>query len=198
MTLKRYLATGAVVAVCAGALASAQTPPPSDPPPAQPTATQPEPHAQMGHAQMGHHEKKSVTLVGCLYREADVPGRQPNIAERAGVLEDYILADATPASAAGEPGATGTSGVAEAGKMYKVEHLSDDRLREFVGKRVEVTGKIDADDDDVRRPAGTSGAPSPEPDRSLGPDAIELPEFEAESIKEASGTCPATPEAPRR
>ena len=193
MTLKRYAATGAVVALCAGALASAQTPPAGEPQPAQPTATQPEPHAQMGQ-----HEKKSVTLVGCLYREADIPGRQPNIAERAGVLEDYILAEAKPADAAGEPGATGTSGAMEAGKMYKVEHLADDRLREFVGKRVEVTGKIDADDEDVNQPAGTSGTPAPDQDESLGPDEIELPEFEAESIKEASGTCAASPQAPRR
>ena len=39
--------------------------------------------------------KPTTTLSGCLYREDQVPGRKPNVAERAGILEDYILADAT-------------------------------------------------------------------------------------------------------
>ncbi len=33
------------------------------------------------------------TIVGCVYEEKDVPGRAPNVAERVGVLEDYILAE---------------------------------------------------------------------------------------------------------
>jgi hypothetical protein len=36
-----------------------------------------------------------TTLTGCLYNERDIPGRTPNVAERAGVLEDYILAEVT-------------------------------------------------------------------------------------------------------
>jgi hypothetical protein len=36
----------------------------------------------------------SVTVEGCLVREKDVPGRQPNAAERAGVMEDYLLTNA--------------------------------------------------------------------------------------------------------
>src|SRR6187551_2442218 len=39
--------------------------------------------------------RPNATLTGCLYREEQVPGRKPNIVERAGVLEDYILADVT-------------------------------------------------------------------------------------------------------
>ena len=41
----------------------------------------------------------STTLVGCVYQEKDVPGRAPNVAERAGVMEDYILAEISPAEA---------------------------------------------------------------------------------------------------
>jgi hypothetical protein len=88
----------------------------------------------------------TTTLSGCLYREAQVPGRTPNVAERAGILEDYILADATAAStASATSGATGTSGAARpvTGTMYKVERIADDQLKALVGKRVEVTGKID-------------------------------------------------------
>ena len=43
--------------------------------------------------------RPTTTLVGCLYREDQVPERKPNIAERAGILEDYILADAKTSSA---------------------------------------------------------------------------------------------------
>jgi hypothetical protein len=70
--------------------------------------------------------------------------------------------------------------------MYKVEKIPDERLKALVGKRVEVTGRID--------PEGTPTTPAGAgPDRGLGPDRINLPEFEAASIRESSGTCPATP-----
>ena len=136
-------------------------------------------------------QQPTTTLVGCLYREEQVPGRKPNVAERAGVLEDYILADAAVPSGPSKPGAVGTSGTAPAsGTMYKIEGPSDEQLKALVGKRVEVTGRID--------PQGAGATPGgPTPDRSPGPDDINLPEFETSSVKEISGTCPATP-APRK
>jgi hypothetical protein len=55
-------------------------------------------------------------------------------------------------------------------------------------------GKIDPEGGGpLNRP--TSG---PTPDKGLGPDKINLPEFEAASIKETAGTCPATPAARSR
>jgi hypothetical protein len=120
-------------------------------------------------------------MVGCLYREAQVPGRSPNVAERAGVLEDYILVGAAPASSAqSSTSASATSATAASGRMFKVEGIDDDRLKAMVGKRVEVSGRVDADVEGRR-------------DQSLGPDTINLPEFEAQSIREVSGECPATP-----
>ena len=116
-------------------------------------------------------------------------GRTPNVVERAGVLEDYILADATmpPATRPGTPpGAVGTSGaVPSTGNMYKVENIPDERLKALVGKRVEVSGRIDPED------AGLGGASTR--DRGPGPDQVNLPEFEASSIREVGGTCPAVP-----
>jgi hypothetical protein len=128
-----------------------------------------------------------TTLTGCLYNERDVPGRTPNVAEKAGVLEDFILADVTmPAAPSGgsratTPGVAGTSGTAPT--MYKVENIADETLRGLVGKRVEVAGRIDAE----------RGQTAPTPDKGIGPDRINLPEFEASSIKEVTGTCPAKP-----
>jgi hypothetical protein len=134
-----------------------------------------------------------------VYRENQVPGRKPNVAERAGVLEDYILADATvsPADPASKE-ATGTSGTAASvpasGSMYKIERIPDERLKSLVGKKVEVKGKIDPQ----RRPAGPGSATgAPTPDKGPGPDQINLPELEASSIREISGTCPTSP-APRK
>ncbi|HXE79779.1 MAG TPA: hypothetical protein VNK41_03450 [Vicinamibacterales bacterium] len=132
----------------------------------------------------------STTLTGCVYREEDVPGRTPNVAEQAGVLEDYILAvSETPGA-----GTAGTSGTAAAaGRMFKLEHVADEELSRMVGKRVEVTGKIEAEAGDT----GATGATGTTGDASVGPDRIELPEFEVTSIREVGGDCPATPGAGR-
>ena len=133
----------------------------------------------------------NITLVGCLYREQSVPGRTPNVAEKAGVLEDYILADASLPADANKNTTLAT------GNMYKVENIADEKLQSLVGKRVEVMGKIDPEGSGApgRAPGGAA------PDKGLGPDRINLPEFEASSIKESTragaGTCPATA-APRK
>ena len=137
-------------------------------------------------------QQPTTTLTGCLYREDQIPGRKPNVAERAGILEDYILADARTASKQAKPGetgeATGTAGTTTPGAaMYKVEGPADEKLKALVGKRVEVTGRIDPEK--IR-----GGAPgTATKDRGPGPDEINLPEFEATSIREISGSCPATP-----
>jgi hypothetical protein len=185
-----------------------------------------------------------TTLTGCVYREEDVPGRTPNVAERVGILEDYILAEVSmagaPGQGAGSGAATGVGATATAGSsatadrpeasagaqartesdagqgqretagttgagapasqvaqhpMYKLEHEDDDRLQALVGKRVEVTGRIDAEEGDFKSsPTAAAGSGvKPAEDRSVGPDRIELPEFEISSIREIEGTCPASP-----
>ena len=141
--------------------------------------------------------KPTITVTGCVYREDQVPGRTPNAAERAGILEDYILADvavAEPRSQSGAaPGATGTSGTVPAtGTMYKVENIPDERLKALVGKRVEVSGRIDPEG---RNQLGVGGGARS--DAGLGPDAISLPEIEGSSIREVAGSCPAKPPLPK-
>jgi hypothetical protein len=178
VTLALPLVTALAMAQSAG---QPQDPPRQTPPPPTATAQQP-----------------TTMLVGCLYREDQVPGRKPNVAERAGILEDYILADASissaPAKPGATPGATGTTGAKPAtGTMYKVEGPSDEKLKALVGKKVEVTGRIDPEGG-----PGTTPSTTPKPDRGPGPDQINLPEFEATSIREVSGgTCPATPAPPK-
>jgi hypothetical protein len=197
--LKKHLIAGTLAMACATGILAAQAP--SSPAAQQPPAGGAAPTAPASPVAApvqapASTQAGSTTLTGCLYRENQIPGRTPNVAERAGVLEDYILADASSASPqAARPGATagatGTSGsTPSAGNMYKVESIADDQLKTLVGKRVEVMGRID--------PQGGTAAGGPTRDKSPSPDQVNLPEFEATSIKEVAGTCPATPAARNR
>ena len=171
--------------MCASLVGAAQNPSPA----AQQPSSQQEPRATAPQATT---PQASTVLTGCVYREKDVPGRAPNVAERAGVLEDYILAEVRPASASGTAGTTGTAGTAGTMQpMYKLELVSDDKLKTMVGKRVEVTGRIDAEAGDAK-----SAAPAPptsQTDKVIGRDKVDLAEFEVTDIKEIAGSCPATP-----
>jgi hypothetical protein len=139
-------------------------------PPIQPQAKRP-----------AAQEQPMITVEGCLMREQDVPGRKPNVAERAGVLEDYILASAKMISGSppqavkeqakpGEP--TGTSG--RLAPMYDVKGLDDEKLKPLAGKRVQIDGSFA----DVTR--------SP----SAGPTE-DLVDIRATAIRPATGDCPA-------
>lgn len=179
--MKRLWMSGAA-AVFALSMASVGAQTPQNPPQqTQPPTQSPQSSATQTEA--------TTTLTGCVYKEADIPGRTPNVAERAGIMEDYILV--TSDSGSGTAGATGTSGTtgaaASAPKAFKLEHAPDEKLSSVVGKRVEVTGRVDKGGS----AAGTTGV---QPDKNpVSPDQIELPEFEVTSIKEVEGTCPATP-----
>lgn len=172
--LKKHVFTGTVAAMCAAVGLSAQSAPqPQDP---AATTTQTEPSAG---------DPGTTTVTGCVYKESDVPGRSPNVAEQAGILEDYILAGAETSGQSGSAAAA-----ASAGAMYKLEHADDEQLSAAVGKRVEVTGRIDAEADDSTVSPNDAATQT---DESLGPDQVELPEFEVTSIRNVEGDCPATP-----
>ena len=185
---KRYVVITAAAVICSGFAGAAQSPSPTaqQPPSQQPPAPQSEPRATPPAS------SASTVLTGCVYREKDVPGRAPNVAERAGVLEDYILAEVRPAAASGTAGATGTAGSGRPASMYKLELIADEKLSAVVGKRVEVTGRIDAEPGDTKSQPATPPSTSPT-DKAVGRDKIDLPEFEVTNLKEIEGTCPATP-----
>jgi hypothetical protein len=182
----RVILSGAAAIMFAGALSSAQITPQGgiQQRPPQPTTQQPRAKAQAGTV---------TTLTGCLYQEDSVPGRTPNFAEKAGVQEDFILADAAPSreqnrlpdrpiAEAGQPDQRPdppAEGLAT-GRMYKVTSIDDDRLKDLVGKRVEVTGSIKVDDD-VR--------PGEKP-----ANFKDLPNIDATSIRQLAGPeCPTSP-----
>jgi hypothetical protein len=158
-----------------------------------------DPNPQQPPAGQKMQSEQMVTVVGCLQHEKDVPGREPNVAERAGIAEDYLLTNAEIKSGgkAGTAGTTGTeptTGAMAAKKTFKIVGMDDDRLRNFVGKRVEIQGRLE----DMRsRPRGTSGTPPttppttpPERTEPGQKTAEELPEVRASNIREVAGTCP--------
>jgi hypothetical protein len=173
--MKRYLiGSGFAGALLLAASVGAQYPPTSQPSPTTPSTK--EPAAQ---------EAKAVTVEGCLVREADVPGRKPNVAERAGLGEDYILTStkvvkgSAPGSASSEarPGTpTGTSGTQAA--MYQVKGIDDEQLKSNIGKRVQIVGTFENTD---RATAS--------PDKAAAAD--ELIELRGTTLTAASGDCPA-------
>jgi len=131
---------------------AAQGPPPNP----QTPQTPPRPAPTM--QQPASQPSSTVTVEGCLMREKDI-GREPNVAERAGIAEDFILTNAkmvkgnappdaartgqtppkpgTDAARAGQPG---TGQAANLQPMYDVKELDADRLKTFVGKRVQIEG----------------------------------------------------------
>jgi hypothetical protein len=164
--MSRYLLGGAAALVVAFLSSSAYS---QSPPPTQPGATAPLAEA-----------RPTATIEGCLVREDEVPGRKPNVAERAGVLEDYILTDATilkgSAGPAAQPRAGAPVGTTGSRLMYEVQGISDDRLETFVGKRVRIDGSFENTDRAQARPE--SGTP-----------ADDLPEIRGTAIREVAGAC---------
>jgi hypothetical protein len=79
----------AISCVTAGVLL-AQPPPPSTP---QPPPTSPQ-RPTTAPQPSDDNRDRMVTATGCLKQEKDVAGARPNVAERAGVGEDFILTQA--------------------------------------------------------------------------------------------------------
>ena len=121
-----------------------------------------------------------VTVVGCLYRAADVQVTQPDGRTDVARAKGFVLTDATLESSGRAP-ASGT--------MYKVDKLEEKRLEPHVGKRVELVGQIEADATDLHVAANgttsTAGRSDPRP--------AKIPEFDAISIHQVAGACPARP-----
>lgn len=108
-------------------------------------------------------DQQVLTIRGCLKEEKDVPGLKPNVAERAGITEDYVLTNAK--MAPGSP----VSGIGVA-PMYEIEGIPEAELKKHVNHEVELTGSI-------TQPTATAS------------DAT--PDFKATSLKMIAATCPA-------
>ena len=168
--------------VCAGALSmNAQQPPEQQRPPQQQRPATGDTTQRATPA-----ADQTITVTGCLKAEKDVPGRRPNVAERAGVTEDYILTNVKMA-----PGAT-TSAIGLA-SMLEIEGIAEGDLQKHLNHQVEVTGRVTTGAMQGNR--GTAPQTNPGAERREGtPQAAanaDLPNFQATSIKMLAATCPA-------
>ena len=119
-----------------------------------------------------------ATVEGCLRREADVPTRKPNIAERAGIAEDYLLTDSRIVKGSGPEGIE-KGGSYNKAAMFDVTGLSMDQLKSNLNKRVQIDGTILHAERAVK-PA--QGDPSDDP----------LVELNGKAIRSVSGDCSTT------
>jgi hypothetical protein len=173
--MRRALFGGTLAGALALTVTVAAQNPPSQPP--RTSTPQDPPRAEA--------QKTMVTVEGCVTREADVPGRKPNVAERAGVAEDYILTStkvikgsAPPTSSAARSGDTPTGTAGTQAAMYEIEGLDDERLKPHVGRRVQIEGTFEHVD--RAREAPERGTP-----------ADDLVEIRATTIRQVAGECAA-------
>ena len=135
--------------------------------------------------------QEQVTVLGCVQKEADFrktqdAGRGGVVGTGVGVGNEFILANATmsTADAAGSTAAT---------TAFELTGPNEGQAQQFVGRRVEVVGKIKAAE------TSASGAPTGGPTAGAPPSGVDvaskdlkLREIEITSIRAAaSGTCPA-------
>ena len=143
-------------------------------------------------------DQEQVTIVGCIQREADY--RSARDAGKGGVAgtgvgagNEFILTNASMSkdSAAGTAGATGTSGAAAT--AYELSGTGEGQASAFVGKRVEITGKLKpAETTASGRPTGGATAGQPPSGVDVTSKDLKLREIDVVSVKAASsGTCPA-------
>ena len=135
-----------------------------------------------------------ITVTGCIQREADY--RQARDAGKGGAAgtgvgagNEFILSNAS-VKAGAEAGAVGTTGAAAT--AYELTGSGEGQASAFVGKRVEITGKLKAAETSASgKPTGGATAGQPPSGVDATSKDLQLRELEVSSVKEATGTCPA-------
>ena len=119
--------------------------------------------------------KPTVTVEGCVATENEIPGRKENLAERAGLSEDFILVNAkvvkgrAPAAAKDDTGGVVSNALRP---MYEIGGLTDEQLKVHVGRRVRIDGTFS----NLARDAAA-------------PKNDDLVELNATTIRQVPGTC---------
>ena len=179
-------ALAATVILGSAAFAQSTANPPAQQPPAAPAA-QKEPAEQ-------------VTLIGCVqseedYRKANNLGKGGTAGTGVGAGNEFILVAAMKAPAGGATaGTAGTAGPTATGTdAYELSGDKESELKAFVGKRVEIAGKMKAAETTTTgKPTGGATAGTPPTGVDIASKDLKLREIDIVSVKESPGTCPAT------
>jgi hypothetical protein len=190
----KLLAGGTVaLAMAMTMVAQAQTPP-------QPPTTQPS-----AQAPAAEKDAKEVTIVGCVQREADYRreksmGSGGAAGTGAGAGNEFVITNASLATKGSGETATGTAGSAPmAGSAaYELTGSGERQAEQFVGKRVEIIGKLKPAEMGASGPTGGATAGEPPKGVDAASKDLKLREIDVTSVREASGggSCPAS--APRQ
>jgi hypothetical protein len=132
----------------------------------------------------GATAEQQVKVMGCVQRESDY--RRARDAGRGGVAgtgvgagNEFVLVNALASS----------GGVAD--PTFELTGENEGQAGSYVGRRVEITGKVKAGDVDAGgRPTGGATAGKPPEGVDLTSKDIRLRELEVSTVREASGTCP--------
>jgi hypothetical protein len=178
-------ALAATVILGSAAFAQSTATPPAQQPPAA-TAPQESPAEQ-------------VTLVGCVqseedYRKAHNLGKGGAVGTGVGAGNEFVLISAMKMPAAGATaGTTGTAGAMAPGTdAFELSGDKESELKAFVGKRVEIMGKMKAAETSATgKPTGGATAGTPPTGVDVASKDLKLREVDIVSIKEATGTCAA-------
>jgi hypothetical protein len=146
-------------------------------------------------------QDQQVTIVGCVQREADYrkaqsAGRGGVAGTGVGVGNEFVLVNASTASAgtAATPGSaatpTGTAGTTSA-TAYELTGPNEGQVEKFVGRRIEISGKLKPAETSAGRPTGGPTAGAPPRGVDVGGQDLMLRELEITSVRETSGACPA-------
>jgi hypothetical protein len=197
---------------------------------------------------MRHDEaRRTITVVGCVQQEAGanddefiLADARPAAGSEAGAVgttgtmapppttdpatdptTDPTTDPAAPPSDTTDRAATyGTEhGADMEARSYELTGDREDDLKDYVGKRVEIVGTLEDDDDDahpVAHGSPTTDATAPDADRPTPADTVgtsgaapgapgagadedrDLPRLKITSVREVSGTCPAPGDQPDR
>jgi hypothetical protein len=196
MKLLVSVAAAAVVATMLHTAVGAQAPqtPPQPPPsatqpppqtPAQPPAPAPAPKATMPAPQA----EQQITLVGCIQKESDYraaqdKGRGGAAGTGAGTGDEFILTNASMATQGLKSEATA------ADTAYELTGSGEGKAKDFIGKRVQITGKLKAAEVGAAgRPTGGATAGAPPSGVDVASKDLKLRELEVTSVSAATGTC---------
>ena len=200
---KVFVGSTLAMAVTLGMAAFAQStgqPPVQSQPPAttQPPATAQQPAAQpRADADMN----EEVTLVGCVQREEDYRTAHNMKAGTAGtgvgMDNEFVLVHASKSTAmagtAGTSGTAGTTGGTTAAGMeaYELTGAKEAEVKTFLGKRVEITGKLKKAETGATGTTGGATAGNPPTGVDVTSEDLRLREIDVTSVKASTGTCPA-------
>jgi len=155
----------------------------------------PQPPTAAAAEKSASQEEASVTLVGCIQREADYRkaidrGRGGVVGTGLGGGDEFVLINASRAASA--PGAIDCSTTAKA-EAYELTGSREAELKGFVGRAVQITGTMKNAE---VKPVGTSGsAEQPRPTGGFDPLGQDLQLFEVNVIafEEVGTLAQATP-----